>query len=376
MEFRLPIGKYVEIGIETLQTKWSVFFDGVSKTLEFAIGAFEDLLREPPALLLVLVAAALVFGALSKKGWRLALGWGLGTLAVLGGLYFGGIYLIFPPELPLAFYAAVVVGCLLWQRGGYITALAGGGALVLVVALDALVKPFPEIPFNWYMLLVFTALTYWAVGRGLALFALIGLFIIDSMALWAPMIETLALVFAATFFALLIGIPFGIWASRSDTVERVIRPILDFMQTMPVFVYLIPAVLFFTLGKVPGAMATVIFAMPPAVRLTNLGIRQVSEEVIEAAQAFGSTPQQMLMKVQLPIALPTILAGVNQTIMLALSMVVIAAMIGAGGLGDVVLRGITQMKIGMGFEGGLAVVILAMLLDRVTQALGTQQHKK
>lgn len=376
MEFRLPIGKYVEIGIETLQTKWSAFFDGVSKTLEFAIGAFEDLLREPPALLLVLVAAALVFGALSKKGWRLALGWGLGTLAVLGGLYFGGIYLIFPPELPLAFYAAVVVGCLLWQRGGYITALAGGGALVLVVALDALVKPFPEIPFNWYMLLVFTALTYWAVGRGLALFALIGLFIIDSMALWAPMIETLALVFAATFFALLIGIPFGIWASRSDTVERVIRPILDFMQTMPVFVYLIPAVLFFTLGKVPGAMATVIFAMPPAVRLTNLGIRQVSEEVIEAAQAFGSTPQQMLMKVQLPIALPTILAGVNQTIMLALSMVVIAAMIGAGGLGDVVLRGITQMKIGMGFEGGLAVVILAMLLDRVTQALGTQQHKK
>ncbi|MFO7820646.1 MAG: ABC transporter permease subunit [Lentisphaeria bacterium] len=286
------------------------------------------------------------------------------------------MYLIFPPELPLAFYLSVVIASILWQRGGWITGLVAGVVLVSITASDALVAGFPQIPPHWYMLLLFVAITYWAVGNGLAVFALVGLFVIEGMALWSQMIQTLGLVFAATFFALLIGIPVGIWASRSDLVERVVRPILDFMQTMPVFVYLIPAVLFFTLGKVPGAMATVIFAMPPAVRMTNLGIRQVSEEVVEAGQAFGSTPTQMLVKVQLPIALPTILAGVNQTIMLALSMVVISAMIGAGGLGQVVLNGITQMEIGTGFEGGLAVVILAMLLDRVTQALGTQKQNK
>jgi glycine betaine/proline transport system permease protein len=146
------------------------------------------------------------------------------------------------------------------------------------------------------------------------------------------------------------------------------------MQTMPAFVYLIPAVLFFQLGRVPGVIATLIFAMPPAVRLTNLGIRQVPEEIKEAALAFGSDARQMLYKVELPIALSTILAGVNQTIMLALSMVVIASLIGAGGLGDPVLKGITQLKIGLGFEGGIAIVILAMFLDRITQALGAQSQ--
>ncbi|MPN53458.1 Glycine betaine transport system permease protein OpuAB [bioreactor metagenome] len=153
---------------------------------------------------------------------------------------------------------------------------------------------------------------------------------------------------------------------------------LDFMQTMPAFVYLIPAILFFKLGKVPGAVATVIFAMPPAVRLTNLGIRQVPADVVEAAKSFGSTPRQLLFKVQLPIAIPTILAGVNQTIMLSLSMVVIAAMIGAGGLGEEVLKGITQLKIGRGFESGVAVVILAMILDRISQSFASRNrnHKQ
>ncbi|NMA79253.1 MAG: ABC transporter permease subunit, partial [Clostridiales bacterium] len=148
----------------------------------------------------------------------------------------------------------------------------------------------------------------------------------------------------------------------------------DFMQTMPAFVYLIPAVLFFDLGKVPGVVATIIFAMPPIVRLTSLGIRQVPEDVIEASTAFGSTSRQMLFKVQIPLATPTILAGLNQTIMLSLSMVVISSMIGARGLGDVVLKGITQMRIGQGFEGGLAVVILAMILDRITQKLGNKNN--
>ncbi|AHF91317.1 glycine/betaine ABC transporter permease [Opitutaceae bacterium TAV5] len=220
------------------------------------------------------------------------------------------------------------------------------------------------------MTFVMVTIAWLVAGRGVAVFSLVGLILIFGMQLWEPTIESLALVLAATLFALLLGIPLGIAAARSRHVDQALRPFLDLMQTMPAFVYLIPAVIFFGLGEVPGAMATLIFSMPPAVRLTALGIRQVPQEIVEAAQAFGSTGSQMLFKAQLPIAMPTILAGVNQTIMLSLSMVVIAGMIGAGGLGSVVLGGITQMKLGLGFEGGLAVVILAIYLDRVTQAMG------
>lgn len=226
------------------------------------------------------------------------------------------------------------------------------------------------------MLLLLTAIAAALVGWKMALFAFIGLALVFSMGLWVATMETLALVLSATIFALVIGIPTGILAAQHRAVENGVKPVLDFMQTMPAFVYLIPAVLFFGLGKVPGAMATVIFAMPPAVRLTNLGIRGVSREVVEAAWAFGATRSQLLFKAQIPIALPTILAGVNQTIMLALSMVVIGGMIGAGGLGEIVLSGITQMQIGMGFESGLAVVILAIYLDRVTQALAENRKRK
>ncbi len=211
---------------------------------------------------------------------------------------------------------------------------------------------------------------YLLAGRGIVVFTVIGFFLIWAMDLWSPTVDTLALVLSATLFALAVGIPVGILSARFEAVQRAIRPVLDFMQTMPAFVYLIPAVIFFGTGEVPGAIATLVFATPPAVRLTNLGIRQVPSEVVEAGQAFGATDLQLLFKAQLPIAMPTILAGVNQTIMLSLSMVVIAAMIGAGGLGAVVLSGITQMKLGLGFEGGIAVVILAIYLDRVTQALG------
>ena len=232
-------------------------------------------------------------------------------------------------------------------------------------------------PPSWLMIIILTALAYFIASKGVALFTLIGMFLIDSMALWQSTMETLALVITSALIALIIGIPLGIWSSKSDNAERIIRPILDFMQTMPAFVYLIPAVLFFQLGEVPGVMATLIFSMPPAVRLTNLGIRQVPMEVKEAAQSFGSTSKQMLFKVELPIAIPTILAGVNQTIMLALSMVVISAMIGAVGLGEQVLKGITQLKIGLGFESGIAVVILAIFLDRITQSLGlSSQNRK
>ena len=224
-------------------------------------------------------------------------------------------------------------------------------------------------------IVIFALLAWKAAGKGIGLFTLIGLILIDAMGLWTNAVETLSLVLVSALIALLIGIPLGIVASRSQKADNMIRPVLDFMQTMPAFVYLIPAVFFFGLGKVPGAVATIIFSMPPVVRLTNLGIRQVPVNVEEAGRSFGSTPKQMLFKIQLPIALPTILAGVNQTIMLALSMVVISAMIGAQGLGSPVYSGIQNLRIGQGFEGGLAVVILAMILDRVTQALGDSSSK-
>lgn len=255
----------------------------------------------------------------------------------------------------------------------------GAAVRTTVGGLEAALTVVPS-----YIMIPLLALLAWRVAsRGVALFTLIGMSLIErveftllgtqigyGMGLWASTMETLALVLASAALALVLGIPLGVAASKSDLMERVLRPVLDFMQTMPAFVYLIPAVLLFQLGEVPGVVATVVFAMPPAVRLTNLGIRQVPDEVVEAATSFGSTAWQMLVKVELPVALPTIMAGVNQTIMLALSMVVIAALIGAGGLGEKVLQGITQLRIGLGFESGIAVVILAIYLDRVTQALG------
>lgn len=217
-------------------------------------------------------------------------------------------------------------------------------------------------------------LGFWRVGKGFGIFCVISVLLFWEMRLWPETMSTLALVLSASIVAIVVAVPVGIAMSRSDIVERIVKPILDLMQTMPPFVYLIPAAIFFGLGKVPGTIATVVFAMPPAVRLTNLGIRQVHEENIEAGLAFGCTPRQLLAKVQMPLAMPAIMQGVNQTIMLSLSMVVIASMIGAGGLGDVVLTGIQRLNVGLGFEGGLGVVLVAILLDRITQTFG-DPHK-
>jgi len=228
------------------------------------------------------------------------------------------------------------------------------------------------------VLIALVALVGWRLrGPGFAVASALGLLLVDSMRMWEPAMETLALVIVATLVAGLVGIPFGILAARNRIVSAVVRPALDFMQTLPVFVYLLPAVFFFGIGVVPGAVATVIFAIPPGVRLTELGLRQIDKEVIEAGQAFGATEMQLLRKVELPLALPTIMAGINQVIMLALSMVVVAGMIGAGGLGGEVIRSITRLNIALGFESGISVVILAVVLDRITESLGqrAQQHQ-
>jgi glycine betaine/proline transport system permease protein len=197
----------------------------------------------------------------------------------------------------------------------------------------------------------------------------LGLLLIDNLGMWELSMETLSLVLSSAFIALLVAIPLGIISAKNEMLAHFIKPILDLMQTMPSFVYLIPAVIFFGLGNVPGLVATVVFSMPPAIRLTNLGIQHVPKELVEVADAFGSTPIQKLLKVEIPVAMPNIMAGVNQCIMLSLSMVVIAAMIGARGLGYQVLVGIQRVDIGQGFEAGLGIVIIAIILDRFTQHL-------
>ncbi|MGQ8335090.1 ABC transporter permease [Sunxiuqinia sp. A32] len=206
-------------------------------------------------------------------------------------------------------------------------------------------------------------------GIGLLLFVLLGLFLIYGMGYWKEAIQTTTLVLVSTFIALLFGVPLGIAAARNNLADAVIRPILDLMQTMPAFVYLIPAIFFFSVGNTPGVIATVIFSLPPAVRLTSLGIKNVQTDVIEAGRAFGATEKQILFKIQLPLAMPTILAGINQVILLALSMVVIASMVGAKGLGSIVYQGIQQNNIAKGFESGLGIVVLAIILDRITQSI-------
>jgi ABC-type proline/glycine betaine transport system permease subunit len=275
-DLRLPIGDWVETGVDWITDNLALLFDAIRAIVNALFGAAEWAFTEPPAIVMIVVLAAL---ALLVRGWRM----GVGTLV----------------------------------------------GLVAIVLVDQ----------------------------------------------WDNAMATLALTIVAACFALLIAIPLGIWAARSDTVSSIVRPVLDFLQTMPAFVYLIPAIILFGIGVVPGIIATIAFAMAPGVRLTELGIRGVDREIVEAGSAFGASPGRILRQIQLPLALPTIMTGVNQIIMLSLSMVVIAAMVGAGGLGQDIVQALQRIDVGLGFEAGLSVVILAIILDRVTNALGgLQQH--
>lgn len=255
---------------------------------------------------------------------------------------------------------------LLENHGGAFETLGSG-----VAAFSEAIEQVLMFPPAWLLIAIFVGLGLWRIDIRFALFTAVAMALIVLTGFWEQTIVTLGLTFSATLISLLLGIPLGIWAARSERVAFIIRPILDFMQTMPAFVYLIPAAMLFGLGRVPGIFATVIFAMPPAVRLTSLGIKQVNKEIVEAGQSFGCNSRQLLFKVQLPNAMPSIMAGVNQTIMMALSMVIIASMVGAGGLGNDVLASIQRLDIGLGFESGMAVVLLAIILDRITESFGT-----
>lgn len=226
------------------------------------------------------------------------------------------------------------------------------------------------------MILLFSSLAYMVANWRLALFTCLALLLIGGLGMWEHAMDTLSQVLVAVGISVLTGIPLGIWSARNDLVESILRAVLDFLQTIPPFVYLLPVIMLFTIGRVPGIIASVLYALPPVVRLTNLGIRQVDAAAVEAAQAFGSTPWQALRKVQLPLALPAIMLGINQTIMMVLAMVIIAGLVGGGGLGFEVVAGLAQNELGRGVEAGLAIVLLAIVLDRMTQAFASQQAKR
>lgn len=269
-------------------------------------------------------------------------------------------------RIPLGSWVATGVDWIKTNLDGFLD----GVSFVVTFFVDGLTSLL-LLPY-FFVLIALAALIAWVVRSWqLAIGTVVSFALIVAMGLWVPAMQTLALVLVAAVVAVVIAVPLGIWSARNATVRAVLKPILDFMQTMPAFVYLIPAIVFFSIGVVPGLVATVIFALPPGVRLTELGIRGVDSETVEAGQAFGAKPGQILRGIQLPLAMPTILAGINQVIMLALSMAVIAGMAGADGLGKMVVEAISTVNIAKGVEAGLGVVLIAVFLDRVTAALGT-----
>ncbi|MDN4479810.1 ABC transporter permease [Demequina muriae] len=271
MDFRIPVGNWINEGLEWIEINLEVFFEGMRSTFKGMYDGMDWLFSSPPTLAII---AVLALAGLFARGWKFAIG------------------------------------------------------------------------------------------------VTVGLLFIVSVGQWDNAVDTLALVIVAAFIAIALSIPLGIWAARNDTVSAILKPIMDFLQTMPAFVYLMPALALLRVGVAPGIFATILFAMAPGVRLTELGIRGVDKEVVEAGQAFGASPRRILRQIQLPLAMPSIMAGINQIIMLSLSMVVIAGLVGAGGLGGDVVRSLSSLDYPLGFEAGLAVVVLAIILDRFTGSFG------
>lgn len=276
----------------------------------------------------------------------------------------------FVPQIPIAEWTTDFTDWLTTTFSFLFTPIKEHFGSFMELTSDLMLK-IPPI----FIILIVVIAFFFITGKrfGLAAFSLVGLWLVYNQGYWEHLINTFTLVLLASLISVLIGVPLGILMAKSQVAEAIIKPILDLMQTMPAFVYLIPAVAFFGIGMVPGVFASLIFATPPTVRFTNLGIRQVSEELVEASEAFGSTGTQKLFKVELPMAKDTIMAGINQTVMLALSMVVIASMIGAPGLGREVLSALQRAQVGTGFVAGLGIVILAIIIDRMTQSLSSEK---
>lgn len=271
---------------------------------------------------------------------------------------------MFGYEIDVAYFVNTFLDIIIVNYGDMLRTLSAY-IEVLFEAVFGFLIIFP----NWVLILTIALITWKISDYTIAIFTLLSLTLIAFMGLWSDAVDTIVLILFSTIIALVIALPIGLILGISDKISILIRPILDLMQTLPAFVYLIPAVMFFGVGKVPAIFATLIFTVPPPIRLTNLGIRQINPEIVEAANAFGSTRWQTLFKIQLPLALPSIKAGVNQCIMLSLAMATIASMIGAGGLGGEVLYGINRLNPGHGFEAGISIVILAIIFDRIAAGI-------
>ncbi|GAA1091477.1 ABC transporter permease [Nocardiopsis composta] len=388
---RLPVGDAFEAAINGMRQSLGGLFDFIGLVIRTCVDALYGLFAETSATQFTLLAAAVIAGGLIVRGkYRPTLIAGgvwlvLYVAELVGGVaaaiitslppvlftpamnLFGAEYVYPPLVLALLLLAALVAISFTAGRNTGQELLAALSAVVLFVFLALHFIVGVQLELLVMPLLALLALV--VAGWRVAVFAVLGFLLIMSMDKWDNAMSSLALIVVATAVAVVVSLPIGILAAKNNKVSAVVKPVLDFMQTLPAFVYLLPAIAFFSIGAVPGVIATVIFAMPPGVRLTELGIRQVDKELVEAGEAFGAPEMQILRRIQLPLALATIMAGVNQIIMLSLSMVVIAGMVGAGGLGNDVYTGIAQGNIPVGFEGGLAVVVLAIYLDRLTGAV-------
>ncbi|WP_285729227.1 ABC transporter permease subunit [Nocardiopsis sp. ATB16-24] len=393
----LPIGEGFEAFNAWLKSNFGPVFDAIGDFIRWAVGALAGFFTDPAAGQLAFIAAVIIAVPLLRSR-RLPL---VAIVAVVSLLYVSQAQFAFgntiinalPPQIflwamnlfdqqyvdayfciSLLFLVAVTVLGMLDRGTRVRTGVVAGGWLVVVLlgwlALPALVSD----PRALLMILLLSLLALSVAGWKMGLFGFVSLALVASVGQWANAMDTLGLVLVASAIAVVIAIPIGILAAYNDVVSKIVKPVLDLMQTLPAFVYLIPAIFFFSIGAVPGVVATIVFAMPPGVRLTELGIRQIDKELVEAGEAFGAPSRKILTGIQLPLALPTIMAGVNQVIMLGLSMVVIAGMVGAGGLGSAVYQGITRNDGALGFEAGISVVILAIFLDRLTAAVTRRGH--